>query len=120
MFYINSFNSVLSCPLSFQSIIHFLTPSSAPAIIAIENVCAKSLPSCLTLCNPMDYSPPGSSVYGILQTRILECVVTSSSRDLSHTGIEPEFLTSHALQAGSLTLVPPGKSHHYNLLQLLD
>ena len=28
--------------------------------------------SCLTLCNPMDYSPPGSSVHGILQARILE------------------------------------------------
>ena len=27
---------------------------------------------CLTLCDPMDYSPPGSSVPGILQTRILE------------------------------------------------
>ena len=33
---------------------------------------AKSLQSCLTLCDPMDYSPPGSSVYGILQARILE------------------------------------------------
>ena len=30
--------------------------------------------SCLTLCNPMDYSPPGSSVHGILQARILEWV----------------------------------------------
>ena len=29
---------------------------------------------CLTLCNPMDYSPPGSSVHGILQIRILEWV----------------------------------------------
>ena len=28
--------------------------------------------SCLTLCDPMDYSPPGSSVHGILQARILE------------------------------------------------
>ena len=31
--------------------------------------------SCPTLCNPMDYSPPGSSVHGILQERILEWVV---------------------------------------------
>ena len=30
--------------------------------------------SCLTLCNPMDCSPPGSSVHGILQERILEWV----------------------------------------------
>ena len=34
---------------------------------------------CLTPCNPMDYSPPGSSVHGILQARILEWVVISLS-----------------------------------------
>ena len=39
--------------------------------------------SCLTLCNPMDYSPPGSSVHGILQARILESVAMSSSRGSS-------------------------------------
>ena len=37
-------------------------------------MCAKSLQSCLNLCNPMDYSPPGSSVPRILQTRILEWI----------------------------------------------
>ena len=36
--------------------------------------------SCLTLCDTMDCSPPESSVYGILQVRILECVAKSSSR----------------------------------------
>ena len=40
---------------------------------------AKSLQSCLTLCNPMDYSPPGSSIHGILQARILEWVAISFS-----------------------------------------
>ena len=34
---------------------------------------------CLTLCNPMDCSPPGSSVHGILQARILEWVAISFS-----------------------------------------
>ena len=34
----------------------------------------KSLQSCLTLCDPIDSSPPGSSVPGILQARILEWV----------------------------------------------
>ena len=43
-------------------------------------VCAKSLLSCLTLCDPMDLSPPGSSVNGILQARILEWVAMPSSR----------------------------------------
>ena len=36
--------------------------------------------SCPTLCGPMDCSPPGSSVHGILQARILEWVVMPSSR----------------------------------------
>ena len=40
---------------------------------------AKSLQSCLTLCDPIDDSPPGSSVPGILQARILEWVAISSS-----------------------------------------
>ena len=39
--------------------------------------------SCLTLCDPMNCSPPGFSVYGILQARILEWVATSSSRGSS-------------------------------------
>ena len=39
--------------------------------------------SCLTLCDPMDYSPPGSSVHGILQARILEWVAISFSRGSS-------------------------------------
>ena len=41
---------------------------------------AKSLQSCPTLCNPMDCSPPGSSVHGILQARILEWVAVPSSK----------------------------------------
>ena len=44
---------------------------------------AKLLHSCPTLCDPMDYSPPGSSVYGIFQARILEWVATLSSRGSS-------------------------------------
>ena len=43
-------------------------------------LCAKSLQSCPTLCDPMNYSPPGSSVCGILQARILEWVAKPSSR----------------------------------------
>ena len=46
-------------------------------------VCAKSLHSCPTLCNPMDCKPPGSSVYGVLQARILEWVAMPSSRGSS-------------------------------------
>ena len=42
--------------------------------------------SCLTLCSPMDCSPAGSSLRGILQARVLEWVAISFSGD---PGIEP-------------------------------
>ena len=44
---------------------------------------AKSLQSCLTLCDPIDGSPPGSPVPGILQARTLEWVAISFSRGSS-------------------------------------
>ena len=46
-------------------------------------VYTKSLQSCPTLCDPMDCSPPSSSVHGILQARILEWVAMPSSRGSS-------------------------------------
>ena len=46
-------------------------------------VCAKSLQSYPTLCDPMDCNPPGSSVHGILQARILERVAMPFSRGSS-------------------------------------
>ena len=52
-----------------------------------------------TLCNPMDWSLPGSSIHGILQARVLEWGAIAFSRDLPDPGIEPGF---PALQADSL------------------
>ena len=46
-------------------------------------MCGKSLQLCLTLCDPMDCSPPVSSAHGILQARILEWVAISFSRGSS-------------------------------------
>ena len=69
---------------------------------------AKSLQSCLTLCDPMDCSPPRSSVHGILQARILEWVPVPSSR----ASLQPRDGTNSRLQhwqSDSLQLVPPGK-----------
>ena len=40
---------------------------------------AKSLQSCLTLCDPIDGSPPGSAIPGILQAKTLESVAISFS-----------------------------------------
>ena len=55
--------------------------------------------SCLTLCNPMNYSQPGPTGHGIFQARILEWAAISSSRDLANTGIEPTSLASPASPA---------------------
>ena len=44
-----------------------------------DAVLCSAAQSCLTLCNPMSYSPPGSSVHGISQARILEWVAISFS-----------------------------------------
>ena len=55
--------------------------------------------SCLTLCNLMDCSPQASSIYGILQVRILEWVAIPFSGGSSDPGIKPR---SPALQVDSL------------------
>ena len=60
----------------------------------------------LSRCDLMGCSPPGSSVHGILQARVLEWVAISFSGDLPYPGIEPE---SPTLQADSLSSEPPGK-----------
>ena len=49
------------------------------AEVSAATAAAKSLQSCLTLCNPIDGSPPGSPVPGILQARTLERVAISFS-----------------------------------------
>ena len=57
--------------------------------------------SCQTLGDPMDCSPPGSSVHGIFQARILKWVAIYSSRDLPHPGVKPH--ESPVLAGGLLT-----------------
>ena len=52
-------------------------------VVRIACVNTKPLQSCPTLCDPMDWIPPGSSVHGILQVRILEWVAVPSSRGSS-------------------------------------
>ena len=61
---------------------------------------------CLTLCNLMNWSPPGCSVHGISQARTLEWVPFHPPGDLPDPGIE---LVSPAWQADSLPAEPPGK-----------
>ena len=73
-----------------------------------EGLCmhAKLFQLCPTLCNPMDYSPPGSSVQGILQAGILEWVTMYSSRGSSQSRNQTGF---PALQVNSLPTELPGK-----------
>ena len=73
-----------------------------PTVISVH----AHLLSHVQLCDPMDYSLPGSSVHGIFQARILEWVPFPSPGDLPDPGIEPK---SPALQADSLPAEPQGK-----------
>ena len=58
--------------------------------------------SSLTLCDPMDCSPPGSSIHGILQAKILEWVVISFSKGSS----QPKDLLSHRSSLYILNIKP--------------
>ena len=63
----------------------------------------------MTLCNPMHCSPPGFSVHGISQARILEWVAIPHPGVLPDSGIEPASSETSALQADSLPLELSGK-----------
>ena len=70
-----------------------------------KRVRTKSLQLWPTLCDPMDCSPPGSSVHGILQARVLQWVDFSPPGDLADPGIKPASLMSNLhWQMGSLPL----------------
>ena len=62
--------------------------------------------SCLTLCDPMDWSPPGSSVHGIPQARVPRGLPFLSPEDLPDPGIKPR---SPALTGRFFATEPPGK-----------
>ena len=73
-------------------------------------LCVQSLQSCLTLCDPMDCSPPGSSVHGFSRQEYWSGLPFPPPGDLPHAGIEPESPASPALQADSLLLSHQGSS----------
>ena len=91
-----------------------ITPSPKMIIIILTNTveahyeicCCVVTKSCLTLCDPMDCSPPGSSVHGISQARILQWVAISFSKESSR----PRDWTCISCLAGRFfTTEPPGK-----------
>ena len=67
------------CTQSFVGLFSTVAPVSQEESSAAAAAAAKLLQSCSTLCNPIDGSPPGSSVPGILQARTLEWVAISLS-----------------------------------------
>ena len=79
--------------------------------------CGLVAKSCLTLCNPMDHSPPSSSVHGIFQARILAWLPIPSPGDLPHPGIEPG---SPALHVDSLQLSHQGSCIPYDMTILIN
>ena len=54
-----------------QLILAYTVPDTSEQFAAAD-AAAKSLQSCPTLCDPRDSSPPGSSVHGIFQAKVLE------------------------------------------------
>ena len=73
--------------------------------------------SCPTLCNHMDCSPPGSSVHGILQARILEWVAISFSRGSSRPSDQTLVF---CIAGGSLPSEPSGKPIIYSNLSIFQ
>ena len=80
-----SFYRMFTCAQSFpnryspvQSIAKNIVDTWMPQLFKVL-----ATQSCPTLCDPMDCSPPGSSVHGILQARILKCVAIPFSRGSS-------------------------------------
>ena len=92
-------------------VIHFLQGS-----LLRKNVKVLVTQSCLTLYNPIDYSPPGSSVHGILQTRIVKWVAIPFSRGFSQSRywtkpsqdvtVEAASSITHRLRTGPLPRGP--------------
>ena len=71
--------------------------------------CAKSLQSCLTFCDTMDCSPPGSSLHEILHTRTQKLAVMPSSRGSSHPRGQTFLCCSACVARRFLTANSPEK-----------
>ena len=84
--------------------------------MAAKSATAKLIQLCPTLCNPIDGSPPGSTVPGILQARTLEWVVISFSIIIWHwdakvgsqetTGVTGKFGLGVQNEAGQRLILP--------------
>ena len=87
----------MGCHALLQGIFPTQGLNASPTLAA--DAAAKSLQLCPNLCDPMNCSPPGSSVSGILQERILEWVAMPFSRGSSQTR-DQTYLSHISLVAG--------------------
>ena len=88
------------------------SPDPQPGLL-VSAVCWLVSKLCLTLCGPLDFSPPVSSVHGISQTRILEWITISFSRGSSW----PRDQTcGHSIVGRFFTPEPPGETTSVEIL----
>ena len=78
-------------------------------VLKYQSVGVLSTQPCQTLCNPVDSSPPGSAVHGILQTRISDCVAISYFRGTSRPRSKTRFTCVSHIGRRTLYHLPPGK-----------
>ena len=79
-------------------------PSSSRLHHILTCMCAQPLQPCPALCDPLDCSPPGSSVHGILQARTLEWVATPSSRGASQPRDQTRMFCISCIASGFFSL----------------
>ena len=90
-----------------------LSVSCVSLCMCINVCCARSCP---TLCDPVDCSPPGSSVHEASGQEYWSGLPFPSPGDLPYSGIEPVSPMFPAMAGGFFTTEPPGKSLKYKYL----
>ena len=96
----NGHSSILKCPGCTTAQLGLWSVGSSPPPRLLVGLVTKSH---LTLCSPMDCSPPGSSVHGVFQARIPEWVAISSSRGSSQPRDQTASLMSPVFSGGFFT-----------------
>ena len=122
--FVNSFQKAFQLQRINQFVQHVTDPTRSHHCQCVR---ANSLQWCLALCNPMDWSPPGSSVHEILQAIILEKVALLSSRGSPRPkrsswlrDLNPCLLRLLHWQEGSLPLGSPSVSRYINIITTLS
>ena len=116
MFYFTPHDSTRNPQFTYPTHFHFLMENkknNKNMTMHAVAAASKSLQSCPTLCNPIDGSPSGSPVPGILQARILEWVASSFSNAWKwKVKSESEVAQSCPTLSDAMDCSPPGSSIH--------